>query len=121
MRYVIVVALGAILASGCGDPAKRMLVNDAAREHVMDLIAKYPANAAQMTDRLIASDSLSGALVERLMANPAAKARIAERIGRDQDALDAVLAAAARDPATRAHLMGWISGMKVGAGSGTTQ
>ena len=102
------------LISGCSADVAKQVTSDAhVRDHVMGAIAGNGAMAEEMTQRLLATDSLRARVVETVLRDSAAAQYVIVRIGRNPEALDYVLQAAASDSSGRAHLMTLFKGMQM--------
>ena len=107
------VAAAALLAACSADVPKQVAGNAQVREQVMGVIAADGTMAEEMTKRLMASDSLRGRVIETMLADENGAKYVIARIGRNPEAVDYVLQAAASDSAGRAHLMTLFKGMQI--------
>lgn len=106
-----------IVAAGCGgDVASQLKSNPQVRDAAMIAIASDGAMAVEMTQRMLANDSLRVRVVEAVLREDKSAQYILARIGHEPDAVDLVLQAAAADSAGRAHLMTLMKGMQMGMG-----
>jgi hypothetical protein len=103
-----------LLVAGCaGDVATEIRTNAQVRDRVMGAIANDSALAQQMTSRLLANDSLRTRVVETMLRDSPSAQYVLARIGREPDAVDLVLQAAAADSVGRAHVMTLLKGMQM--------
>lgn len=100
--------------TGCGgDVSSQIKSNAQMRENVMGVIVGDAAMAEQMTQRLLANDSLRTRVVETMLHDSQSAQYVLARIGRSPEAVDMVLQAAAADSVGREHLMTLLKGMQM--------
>ena len=100
--------------TGCmGDVATEIRTNAATRDRVMGAIVSDGALAQQMTQRLLATDSLRTRVVETMLHDSQSAQYVLTRIGRNPEAVDLVMQAAASDSVGREHLMTLLKGMEM--------
>ena len=105
--------------AGCmGDVATEIKTNAQVRDRVMGAIVSNGALAQQMTQRLLATDSLRTGVVETMLHDKASAQYVLLRIGSNPDAVDLVLQAAASDSAGREHVMTLLKGMQMALKAG---
>lgn len=94
------------LAAGCvSESVPRVPKNPKAWERVMTAIASDGALAEQMTQRLLATDSLRTRVVETMLLDSKSAQYVLARIGTNPAAMDYVIQAAWSDSISRAHLV----------------
>ena len=106
------------LASCAGDVATEIKTNALVRERVMGSIASSGALAQQMTQRMLAIDSLRVGVIETMLHDKASAQYVLVRIGSNPDAVDLVLQTAAADSAGREHVMTLLKGMQLALKAG---
>lgn len=106
------------LAGCAGDVATEVKGNVQVRDRVMSAIASDGALAQQMTQRMLAIDSLRAGVIETVLHDKASAQYVLVRIGTNPDAVDLVLQTAAADSAGREHLMTLLKGMQMGLKAG---
>ena len=100
--------------AGCGgDVATEIRTNAQVRDRVMTAIVSDGSLAQQMTERLLASDSLRFRVVETMLHDSKSAEYVLARIGHTPDAVDLVLQAASSDSVGREHLMTLLKGMQM--------
>ena len=105
--------------AGCsGDLATEIRTNAQVRDRVMGAIVSDGALAQQMTQRLLASDSLRTRVVETMLQDSPSAQYVLARIGHQPDAVDLVLQAATSDSVGREHVMTLLKGMQMALKSG---
>ena len=114
-------ALLLAVTSCAGDLATEIRTNAPVRERVMTAIVSDGAMAQQMTQRLLATDSLRTRVVETMLHDSQSAQYVLARIGHSPDAVDLVLQAAAADSAGREHVMTLLKGMQMAMKAGGTR
>lgn len=110
----------AISLAGCmGDAATEIRTNAPLRDRVMTTITSNGALAEEMTQRLLANDSLRTRVLETMLHNSPSAQYLLARIGRNPDAVDLVLQAAAADSVGREHVMTLLKGMQMALKAGS--
>jgi len=105
-RVVLTACLWLGLAAGCASDVATQVTSDArARERVMSALASNGALAEQMTQRLLATDSLRVRVLEVMLHDSPSAQYVLARIGSNPAAVDLVLQAAWSDSIGRAHLV----------------
>jgi hypothetical protein len=105
--------------AGCGgDVATEIRTNTPLRERVMATFATNGVLAEQVTQRMLASDSVRTIVVETVLHDSQSAQHVLARIGRNPDAVDLVLQTAAADSAGREHLMTLLKGMQLAMKAG---
>jgi hypothetical protein len=105
-RVVLPAGLLLGLTAGCASDVVTQVTGDArARERVMAAFASDGALAEQMTQRLLATDSLRVRVLETMLRDSPSAQYVLARIGRNPDAMDYALQAAWSDSISRAHLV----------------
>ena len=100
--------------TGCaGDVATEIHTNAQVRDRVMTAITSDGSLAQQMTQRLLATDSLRIRVVETMLHDSQSAQYVLARIGHTPDAVDLVLQAAAADSVGREHVMTLLKGMQM--------
>ena len=113
-------ATALLVLAGCGgDVATEIRTNAPLRDRVMDTFASNGALARQMTQRLVATDSLRLGVVETMLHDKSSAQYVLMRIGTNPDAVDLVLQTAASDSVGREHLMTLLKGMQMALKAGT--
>src|SRR5262249_18334423 len=102
-----------VLASCAGDVTTSIRTDTGLRDRVMNVFTADGALAQQMTERLVATDSLRIRVVETVLHNSPSAQYVLARIGRNPDAVDLVLQAAAADSVGREHVMTLLKGMEM--------
>ena len=116
------VAVSLLAVAGCaGDVATEIRTNAGVRDRVMTAIVSDGAMAQQMTQRLLATDSLRTRVVETMLHDAPSAQYVLARIGHSPDAVDLVLQAAAADSAGREHVMTLLKGMQMAMKAGGTR
>jgi hypothetical protein len=116
-RALAVTSLLAV--AGCmGDVATEIKTNAQLRDRVMGAFVSDGALAQQMTQRLLATDSLRAGVVETMLHDKASAQYVLARIGSNPDAVDLVLQTAASDSAGREHVMTLLKGMQMALRAG---
>ena len=114
MKLLLVSAAASILTfamPGCG--ARGMLSNPVQRAALWSEIAKDPAVAADLLDKLVASDSTRRVVVERIMANSEARQELMVQIARERTMLEGTLNIAVQDSTMRDHVLTLLRGMQM--------
>lgn len=106
------------LAGCAGDVATEVKGNVQVRDRVMSAIASDGTLAQQMTQRMLAIDSVRAGVIETVLHDKASAQYVLVRIGTNPDAVDLVLQTAAADSAGREHLMTLLKGMQMGLKAG---
>ncbi|HEY6196357.1 MAG TPA: hypothetical protein VI504_15100 [Candidatus Eisenbacteria bacterium] len=106
-------ALVLMLAGCASDLASQIRTNAPVRERVMGVISGDGALAQEMTQRLLATDSLRVRVVETMLRDNSSAQYLLARIARNPDAVDLVLQAAAADSVGREHVMTLLKGMQM--------
>ena len=107
-------ALSLLVFAGCaGDVASEIKTNAQVRDRVMGAIVSDGKLAQEMTQRLLATDSLRFKVVETMLHDSPSAQYVLTRIGHEPDAVDLVLQAAASDSAGREHVMTLLKGMQM--------
>lgn len=107
-------ALSLLVFAGCaGDVASEIKTNAQVRDRVMGAIVSDGKLAQEMTQRLLATDSLRFKVVETMLHDSPSAQYVLARIGHEPDAVDLVLQAAASDSAGREHVMTLLKGMQM--------
>ena len=101
------------LAGCASDVTSEIRTNAPARERVMNAIAANGVWAQEMTQRLLATDSLRVRVVETMLRDNSSAQYLLVRIARNPDAVDLVLQAAAADSVGREHVMTLLKGMEM--------
>lgn len=115
----VAIAVAVLGLAGCAaDPATAIRTDAQLRERVMGAIANNGALAQQMTQRLLATDSLRTRVVETMLRDSPSAQYVLARIGHEPDAVDLVLQAAAADSAGREHVMTLLKGMQMALKAG---
>ena len=105
-RWVLPASLVLVVAAGCGsDVVSQVTGNTMARERVMTALASNGTYAEQMTQQLLANDSLRTRVVDVMLQDSRSAQYVLGRIGRNPAAMDYVLQAAWSDSISRAHLV----------------
>ena len=111
-------ALSLLAVAGCaGDVASEIKTNAQVRDRVMAAITSDGKLAQEMTQRLLATDSLRFRVVETMLHDSPSAQYVLARIGHEPDAVDLVLQAAAADSAGRQHVMTLLKGMQMAMGA----
>jgi hypothetical protein len=111
-------AVSLLAFAGCaGDVATEIKTNAQVRDRVMGAIVADGALAQEMTRRMLATDSLRFRVVETMLHDSPSAQYVLTRIGREPDAVDLVLQAAASDSAGREHVMTLLKGMQMAMGT----
>ncbi len=92
--------------------------NAKVRAEVMGAIAGHGSLAQEMTQRLVATDSLRIRVIETMLSDPASAQYVLARIGHNTEAVDYVMQTAASDSAGREHLLTLLKGMQMVLKSG---
>ncbi len=107
-------ALSLLVLAGCaGDVASEIKTNAQVRDRVMGAIVSDGKLAQEMTQRLLATDSLRFKVVETMLHDSPSAQYVLARIGHEPAAVDLVLQAAASDSAGREHVMTLLKGMQM--------
>jgi hypothetical protein len=106
-------ALVLMLAGCASDLASQIRTNAPVRNRVMGVISGDGALAQEMTQRLLATDSLRVRVVETVLRDNSSAQYLLARIARNPDAVDLVLQAAAADSVGREHVMTLLKGMQM--------
>lgn len=113
-----VMALSLLVFAGCAaDVASEIKTNAQVRDRVMAAITSDGKLAQEMTQRLLATDSLRFRVVETMLHDAPSAQYVLARIGHEPDAVDLVLQAAVADSVGRAHVMTLLKGMQMGMGT----
>jgi hypothetical protein len=105
--------------AGCGGDVATQIRTDApSRDRAMDTIASNAALAKQMTQRMLAVDSLRAGVIETMLHDKTSAQYVLVRIGSNPDAVDLVLQIAAADSAGREHVMTLLKGMQLALKAG---
>jgi hypothetical protein len=112
-------AVSLLALAGCaGDVATEVRTNATLRDRVMGTIASDHALAQQMTERMLAADSMRAGVIEAMLHDKASAQYVLVRIGRNPDAVDLVLQVAAADSVGREHVMTLLKGMQMALKAG---
>ena len=113
------VATALLALAGCGgDVATEIRTNAQVRERAMGTFASDHALAQQMTQRMLAVDSMRAGVIETMLHDKASAQYVLVRIGSNPDAVDLVLQTAASDSAGREHVMTLLKGMQIALKAG---
>jgi hypothetical protein len=108
------VVVAAALLAGCATNLGTQITSNAkVRDEVMAAIAGHGALAQEMTQRLVATDSLRIRVIETMLSDPASAQYVLARIGHNTEAVDYVMQSAASDSAGRVHLLTLLKGMQM--------
>ena len=108
-----VAGLAMVLGGCAGDVSREISSNVQVRDRVFTAIAGNAALAQEMTQRLLASDSLRTRVVETMLHDSKSAQYVLSRIAHEPDAVDIVLQAAAEDSLGRQHLFTLLKGMQM--------
>jgi hypothetical protein len=112
-------AVSLLALAGCGgDIATQIKTDGPARDRAMDTFASNAALAKQMTQRMLAVDSLRAGVIETVLHDKTSAQYVLMRIGGNPDAVDLVLQVAAADSAGREHVMTLLKGMQLAMKAG---
>lgn len=112
---VVLAVLASIALASCAqDVAKEVTKSATVRGQVMTAIAADPVFASDMTQHLVANDSIRTRVVETMLMDPRVAQYVLARIGRNPDAVDYVLQAALADSIGRAHLVARMETIRKG-------
>lgn len=94
------------IAAGCAsDVVTQVTADPRERERVMSALASDGAMAEQMTQKLLATDSLRARVLDVMLRDSPSAQYVLARIGHNPAAVDYVLQAAWSDSVGRAHLV----------------
>ena len=106
--------VAALALAGCsGDVGQQITTDVQMRNKVMGAIATRRDLALEMTERLMANDSLRTPVVDAMLKNGDAAQYVLFRIATNEKAMDFVLGTAARDSAMRRYVMTLVKGMQM--------
>jgi hypothetical protein len=112
-------AVSLLALAGCGgDVATQIKTDGPVRDRAMDTFASNAVLAKQMTQRMLAVDSLRAGVIETMLHDKTSAQYVLVRIGSNPDAVDLVLQIAAADSAGREHVMTLLKGMQLALKAG---
>ena len=113
---VVVLAMCAMAAGGCGNPVDRLLATDAQRARLWAAIAARPQLSQELVDYLVSTDSTRSALIDRLLVNGGARQVVLTRVAQDRALMDGTIHFAVQDSSMRDHVMTLFRGMQMASG-----